>query len=295
MRRVARAFADALERRLAGMAAPSPRVALALGNGIGRLRCRLSGRWPSPDEVHALFPELTLHEAVRVASKIGGIEARNRVLVECTRARGPRPSRSLVPHPPPELTRLRAPAILGFFHVGAFQALGAVLEWLPRPVLAFRHGLLTTSRPPVTVLSTEGSDQERAAVFLRALTHLGSGGFVATAFDEVPGRGVRVPLLGRSLELARGPFALSRLSRAPLVPLAARWHGGTVTVGVGEPLATDRSSDPDALETEQATAAARWVEAYLRRAPEQVGLGLLRRLLEPPATAPAVSGPVASS
>jgi hypothetical protein len=68
-----------------------------------------------------------------------------------------------------------------------------------------------------------------------------------------------------------------------------------VTVEVGEPLASDRSSDPDTRETEQATAAARWIEAYLRRAPEQVGLGLLRRLLEPLAADSAVSGPVASS
>lgn len=295
MRRAARAFADALEGRLGGLVARSPQVALILADGIGRLRCRVSGRWPSPEEVQALFPELARPEAARVASRIGGIAARSRVLVECIRARGPRPTRSLVPHPPPGFIRLRAPAILGFFHVGAFQALGAAFEWLPGPVLAFRHGLLTASRPPITVLSTGGSDQERSAVFLRALTHLGSGGFVATAFDEVPGRGVRVPLLGRSLELARGPFALSRLSRTPLIPLAARWHGGTVAVDVGEPLVTDRSPDPDTHETMQATAAARWIEAYLRRAPDQVGLGLLRRLLEPPAPASAVSGPVASS
>ena len=295
MKRAARTLADALEHGLSGMATRSPRIALALGDGVGRLRNRLSGRWPSPDEVQALFPALARHEAARIASRIGGVEARSRIVVECLGAPGASLSQSLVPRAPAEIARLQAPLILGFFHVGAFQALGAVLECLPGPVLAFRHRLLTESRAPLTILSTEGNDQERAAVFLRAFSHLGAGGFVATALDEVPGQGLRVPLLGRSVELARGPFALSRLSGAPLVPLVARWHGSTVTAEVGAPLTAARSSDPGTRDLEQATAAARWIEGYLRRSPGEIGLGLLRRLVQAPAGPSAVSGPAASS
>ena len=172
----------------------------------------------------------------------------------------------------PDLAALRPPLLLGTFHVGAVHALGPALERLPGPVLALRHGLLYSPDPPVEIVTTEGDDQQRAAAFQRALARLDSGGFAVLAVDVVPGSGLPVSCLGRTLELARGPFALARLAKVPLAPLLARWRGGEVEVEVGQPIHGEEES---AL----AAAAARWLEQYLLDSPAELGLGLLRRLL----------------
>jgi len=263
---------DGLESGLARWASRQPRWALGGAALLGRTRNRLSRRWPSPDDVRALFPRLDPRAAARVAWSIGGLEARNRVLADCLRREGLDPLRPLVRG---ALPPLRPPLLLGTFHAGAVHALGPALERLTGPVLALRHGPLYTPRPPVEIVTTEGDDQRRAAVFQRALDHLRGGCFVVMALDVVPGAGLRVPCLGRTLELARGPFALARLTGAPIRPLVARWQGGGAEVEVGEPLAAGLQGEEIAL----ATAAARWLEDYLRASPAETGLGLLRALL----------------
>ena len=246
---------------------------------IGRLRNRLSRRWPSPDQVHTLFPSLNRRDAARVAWKIGGIEARNRILASYLERDSDRMLRGLMPRPAQALSRLHPPFILGFFHVGAPHALGAVLEWLPVPVLALRFGLRRPAVPSLTVLTTEGSTQQRALVFSRAIAHLQACGVVASALDFVSGPSLRVSFFGRSLALARGPFAMARLAGVPLVPLAARWHGGIVEVEVGEELVADSFSNTEICERKLAAAAAGWLENYLRSDPGEMGLGLLHQLV----------------
>ena len=254
---------DALETRLAGLASPAFSVAGALGS----IRNRLSRRWPDPEQVRTLFPALPRSEAARVAWRIAALEARNRLLVDRIR-------RGVLPQveAPEAFASLRPPLLLGTFHIGAVHALEPALEKLPGPVLGLRQGRLYAEGRPVEVVSTEGDEQRRAAVFLRALTHLQTGGFVVTALDVAPGSGLAVPCLGRTLELARGPFALARLAGAPIVPIAARWQKERVKVGVGEALAGSG-------ETELAAAAALWLERYLLESPSELGLGLLRSLL----------------
>jgi hypothetical protein len=264
---------------MAPLAARHPRLALSGASVLGSLRNRLSRRWPSPDQVRSLFPQLEIRAASRVAWSIGALEARNRLLVDGIRRAGLGPVRPLV-RTPAAFAALRPPLVLGSFHVGAVQALGAAIERLPGPVLVLRMGSLYTPSPPVEVVSTEGDDQPRAAAFQRALVHLDGGGFVVLAFDLAPGPGLRAPCLGRTLELARGPFALARLTGAPLRPLVARWRRSTVVVTVGEALAGDPSSGPEARESELAAAAARWLERHLLESPAELGLGLLRALLD---------------
>jgi hypothetical protein len=273
--RAARRAFDGLEHGLVRWAARQPRLALAAAAALGRTRNRLSRRWPAPDEVRALFPHLAPSAAARVAWSIGGLEALNRALAASLRRSGLDPVRPLVLG---SLPPLRPPLLLGTFHVGALHALGPALERLPGPVLALRHGPLYTPRPPVEMLTTEGDEQRRAAVFQRTLAHLTGGGFVVMALDVVPGAGLGVPCLGRTLELARGPFALARLTGAPIRPLVARWRGDGVEVEAGEPLAADGLVTESAL----ATAAARWLEDYLLASPAEMGLGLLRALLRQP-------------
>jgi hypothetical protein len=271
---VIRRLFDGLEGRLVEPALRHPRhrrVALSLAGALGSIRNRLSRRWPDPEQVRTLFPALSRSEAARVAWRIAALEARNRLLVECVRRAGAGPVRPLV-EAPEAFATLRPPLLLGTFHVGAVHALEPALEKLPGPVLALRQGRLYPADLPVEVVSTEGNEQSRATVFLRALAHLQAGGFVVTALDVVPGAGLVAPCLGRTLELARGPFALARLAGVPVVPLAARWQKGRVKVAMGESLTSSG-------ETELAAAAALWLESYLLESPGELGLGLLRSLL----------------
>lgn len=269
---------DVLERGLAPLVARHPRMAWPAASGLGALRNRLSRRWPGPEQVQALFPQLAPRAAARIAWKIGALEARNRLLVDAIRRQGLEPVRRLMRPASDAFAALRPPLILGTFHVGAVQALGAAIERLPGPVLALRLGTLYSPRPPVEILSTEGDDQRRALAFQRALAHLAAGGFVVLALDGSPGPGLRVPCLGRTLELARGPFALARLTGAPLVPLVARWRKSEVEAEVGAAIG---GMEEGAL----AASAARWLESYLMEAPEEIGLGLVRALLTPPPAA----------
>ncbi len=256
---------DGLEGRLVGLR--HPLSALPLAGALGSIRNRLSRRWPHPEQVQTLFPALSRSEVARVAWNIAALEARNRLLVGCIR----REALPLV-EAPEAFASLRPPLLLGTFHVGAVHALGPALEKLPGPVLALRQGRLYPADLPVEVISTEGDEQSRAAAFLRALTHLQAGGFVVTALDVVPGAGLAAPCLGRTLELARGPFALARLAGVPIMPLAACWQPGGVKIVLGEALTSSG-------ETELAAAAALWLESYLLKSPGELGLGLLHSLL----------------
>lgn len=264
---------DALEHGPAWLARRDPKLALALAGGIGQVRNRLSRRWPSPEQVRTLFPGLDRRAAARVAWSIGGLEARNRLLVDCLRRAGSDPVQPLV-RCPASFAALRPPAILGTFHVGAIQALGPVVERLPGPVLTLRRGRLYVPRSPVEVASSEGDEQSRAVLFRRALVHLGRGGFVVLAFDVTPGATLEAACLGRTISLARGPFALARLTGAPLLPLVARWRREGIEVVLGERLVSDLPE-----ESALAASAARWLESYLLASPEDLGLGLLRSLL----------------
>lgn len=90
-----------------------------------------------------------------------------------------------------------------------------------------------------------------------------------------------VPCFGRARAMARGPFALARLTGAPLIPLAAQLDGDRVVrVPAGPPLAGNGAGD--ALETSLAAAAAAWLEDTIRRSPGQLRRCVLQWLLDAP-------------
>jgi len=278
MRAAARRGFAAAERALERLAGSRPRLALAAAGELGRLRNRISRRWPAPAQVRALFPDLDRRAAARIAWRIGSLEARNRLWVACLRRGGGEPLRRLVRLPAAGLEGLRPPLVLATYHVGATHALGPALERLPGRVLALRQGPFTSYRAPLEVVDTAVGAQGRAASLWRALRHLEAGGYVALAVDLPPAAAaLQVRCLGRALELARGPFALARLASVPMVPIVARWRGAQVEVAAGR--FPPGPATATAGEAPLAAAAASWLEEYLRASPAELGLGLLRRLL----------------
>ena len=99
--------------------------------------------------------------------------------------------------------------------------------------------------------------------FTRAVVHLRKGGFVFLTLDPMVGTRIAAPFLGRTLNLARGGFALARLARVPLVPLIARWNGMRIEIVAGAPVEV-------ASEAQAAAEVARWLEQYLRAHPDEM-------------------------
>lgn len=275
---------DRLEAFLGRLAERRPLAAISAAGVAGAARNRLSRRWPSTAQVRALFPHLGPVAAAVVAARIGALEARNRVQVRCVARAGLDPLRPLV-SVADALVALRGPCILATFHVGATHTLGPALEQLSAPVLALRLGSLAAVHPPVESITTEGAEQQRAAVFYRAKRQLDNSGFVAMAVDVVRGAWTEAACLGRPLRLARGAFALSALTGAPIVPLVSRWTRRGAHVVVGAPLRpahdTGHTADPEVFEQALAGAAAAWLERSLLGAPAELSLGLLLGLLVP--------------
>jgi lauroyl/myristoyl acyltransferase len=199
---------------------------------------------------------------------MAALEERNEVLVRCIRRAGLDVIRPLVKVP----QELHGPCILGTFHVGALHAVGAALEALGKPVLGIREGRIFTPRPPLELITSEGTEQQRAAVMVRALEYLRAGNLVLLALDAASDAAIETKCLGNRLALARGAFALARITGAPIVPLVMRWRGTDVQVMLGKRLEGE-------TEEQLADAAAQWLEHYLRESPRELTLGLLRELL----------------
>lgn len=271
--RLGRALFDRLETVLADSRLSS---AAALGGAaaLGRLRAALSGRWPSASEVAALYGTGRL-ESRRIALGIAANEARNRLVIR----RGV--GRSLAPFAP--LVRWRdegaaaalqsslgPSVVLLTAHVGALYLLAAGLDRVARRRTVLRWSPLHLPSPEEVNAPTAGGVVRRTAALRRALDALRRGGVVSTALDGAHGAAEPGELFGRSLGLGVGGFALARLSGARVVPVAALWEGNRVVCELG-------ASAQERVETP--AEALRWFEALLRRAPQQISLGLLRQLL----------------
>jgi hypothetical protein len=181
--------------------------------------------------------------------------------------------------PNPALNRLPARVVVASFHIGPFQALGGFLDALPGPRVALAREQYEL-RPDMTLLHAGDDEWQRAHAFGRALRELRSGRSVIVTVDGLPVGDhpmptIEVPMLGRSMPFARGAFALARLGRAPIVPMASRWRGTAMEVTVGEPIAPDRG------EGAAAAAVAAWLERYLVERPGEVSVFLLERLRPP--------------
>lgn len=263
----------ALRRATRWFARRWPRLAYRVARALAWVSQPL-GRGLPEERIATLFPELppsTLRATRRRTWS-------NLLLGRALHAAATRPGRRPI-HPDvvadPAALQLAPPLILVFAHVGPYQALGWLLERLEGDVLALVERGGFVPRPGMTIV-TAGEDEWAGAHALgRAVAALRSQRFVFLAMDGREAATIDAPALGGAVALARGPFALARITATPIVPLAARWRGSSIEIVAGE--AIQPSLDEHAMAAE----AAAWLERHLRSFPGELSPHLLDALRLP--------------
>lgn len=255
-----------------------PRTGFSVAHALAWLTQPL-GRGIAEARISAVFPELALAELQAARRRTWSTFLQGEALDAAVERPG---RRSVHPEivPNPTFAELRPPLILASFHVGPFAALGAVLEQLGGEVLVVHRGRFAPRRG-VTLVRAGENEWERARTFHRAVTTLRSGGFVFTALDGYGEEGYEAStldasMLGGTISLARGGFALARITGTPIVPLVARWRGSMVEITIADPIPAAPGEEA------MAATAARWLERYLREFPGEISLRTLEILRLPP-------------
>jgi hypothetical protein len=256
----------ALIRALRLFASRWPRVGFGLTAALAWLTQPL-GRGVPEERIRDLVPELDAR-AVRAARRRTWSNFLLAEALDAAFARAGNRDASPRIEASPALGRLRGPLILATFHVGAFPALAAVLERLDGEVVAVHRGRFAPW-PGITMVWTGDDEWERARTFDRAVRALRAGSFVFTALDGYGEDGYEAttldaPMLGATVALARGTFALARIAKVPIVPIVARWRGISVEVELGDPI------QPGPGESAMAAGAAAWLERYLCAFPGEI-------------------------
>lgn len=273
IRRVRARLSRILSIGLGWLAAFSPRVAFGATSTLAAL-LSVASRRPTRARLRSLFPHLSHTDAGRAQRRIWTTYARTLLLMGWTR-HGGRTSIQVLVRENEAVRRLRPPMIVSTFHIGPTPGLSVLPDRLQGETLVLRGTQFPTdghARHAVNLI--EGTDQQRAATFHRAIEHLRQNGFVVLALDPYEAHRIAAPFLGRTLQLARGPFAMARITRVPIVPLVARWTGNEIELIVGDPLPI--LDDEQAL----AAAAAQWLERYLRESPGELSGRILELMRE---------------
>ena len=264
-----------LARSALGAAARTwPTPTYALVGVLARATAPLSRAGAAPERLQLVLPHLRRTELRRARLQLRSSEWKSRALGVVLNTASVEPEfpevRLSAPLPDPT-----APTVLVSHHFGAPGAIGAVLQRLPREV-ATLHRMEWRLPSNAVDVYVDHTEEGRAAGFHRALETVRAGGY---AFMLIDALGIDVPVLGRTFSMSRGPFALSRLTGAPVVTLMARWSGGRVSISVGEAI-------PAGEEEEMALAAARNLERYLRAHPGEIADWFVDRLIGTPSLPP---------
>jgi hypothetical protein len=271
-----------------GLGVVSPVAALRLAGLVGREANRWSRYGPSPADIQALLPGFSLARAARVARSASSGTMQRRALGRLIRQRGFDPVAPLVrPDAIAALERLSLdsrPAILVMVHAGPVQAVALALHALRIPALVVRVDSEYPLPAPLQAEHTTGESTQGAYVFTRALDHLRGSAPVVMVPDNAAGATIRVACLGRPVDFARGPFALARLSGAPVVPLCWRWDrpGVRMTLARGEMLAPESAPGLSAGECERrlAAGAADWFTRHFTANPDDLSVDFVNFLLD---------------
>jgi lauroyl/myristoyl acyltransferase len=254
---------------------------------IVRMLARIAPRWPdvalrvcdalaplvfaplSRKRVHEVFPHLATETLDQLIVHGRRTAMRNFMLAESIRLYD-YPALRKVCVPNDALRSLPAPLILGTFHLGALPAIGAGLEILPAKVLVVRSTpKVANVHDNLIVEITRGDEQHRARLFHRGIQFLREGKYVFLPLDPEESTRVAAPFRGRTMQLARGPFAMSRITNTPILPIVARWNGLKIEFVIGDVI-------PAGEEDVTAAAATAWLERYLDEHP----LDISPRVLE---------------
>lgn len=258
---------------LAARSLPATIMALDV---LGRSANIAGAHPPSIAEIAALYTWLPRSQCRLIAPRIAALRLKNRAAVALA-ARGriaelAHRVRWAAEGPP----RLAGPGgrILTACHVGVFFGISAALERARIRAFMLRDAPM---RDPAA----------RAAAFKEAVDTIRRGGTVVAIVDGPGGSSTGdVECLGRRVVFRRGPFALARLTRAPLVPVVGAWtQGGAIEMRAGpdiEPAAACSSCGPDDVETGLAASVARWLESYLRAEPQEIWPSTIRNFLAAP-------------
>jgi hypothetical protein len=234
---------------------------------------------PRAHDVAALFPWLDTATQARVARRIATLPVKNRAAIAFVEHGGGMRRVAMLldwqaDHGGNAILRPGAGTVILACHVGAFFGIRAALHAAGRDALTLRELPLDTAA-------------DRAAALKRGLECLQRGGLVVASMDGPGGTSTgEVECLERSIVLRRGPFALARLARAPLVPVACAWtEAGRIDVRVGNALdVASVGASPGEIETRMAAAAARWLDRYLRADPHELWPSTLTYFLAAPQT-----------
>jgi hypothetical protein len=155
-------------------------------------------------------------------------------------------------------------------HMGEINGLGAFLGRLSGEVLILQLAGAETNKGALTWIPSHGADEwEQVRVTKRLIENLQSGGSVLIAVDG-PGRNrIETEVLGHTVSITSGAFAVSRLARVPVRPITARWHRSKLEFIVGNTIAPDT---PAAM----AGALGHWLSDYLSENAGELRWPLLR-------------------
>lgn len=267
------------------LALVAPRAALALAGAAGALAEAVA-----PGERARLVEGLLglpPGRARAVARRVASREFRGRALRRLILHDGIHRVAGLVL--PDAIRRLRAacarrPLILLAWHVGPPSGVPAALVGAGVPALVITQGALLQGSPLLEVVPRKDGAAADAYFLKRAVERLRAGGVLALAPQGGGARAVEVRLLGRRARLRRGAAMLARTTGAPLLPIVSRWARGATAIDlvIGEPLPRPVTDDPVAFERRILQSAADWVEARMRRSPEEIRVLALRWLAECP-------------
>jgi hypothetical protein len=260
-----------------GLARIHLRGAIALLDATGRLANAAAFHGPTPAEVGALFNWLPRRDLNRVARGSSALHLKNRAAIALVDGHRTADLASLVRWSTDSERRAIAEGRSGMLivacHVGAFYGIRAALHGIDRPVFTMRD----VATPDAV---------SRAAAIKRAVDALRAGELVVATLDGPGGTSTReVTCLGRRIVFRRGPFALARLTGAPLVPVVCAWtRRGHIEVRVAAAIERPARQPLDAIEfeDEMAVRTAHWLEAYLRTEPQEVWPSTLRNYLAAP-------------
>lgn len=259
-RRLLRPFIRAIGR----LGRHFPRLALTISDLVAGITAPF--RRHSPRRLRELFPHLSSAEASRLMREILARELRSQVITTFRKD-----SLARICRFDSATAAIERPFILGTFHIGPMFALG--------PLLA------TVEHDEAHIVRAYGGDLAGAREFHRALSTVKQAGSIAVPLDPYRASRMDVPFFDHRIGIARGAFALSRLSGAPILPALFVWRGHEIHLVLGEKVAVPRGDTPEeALEYERAAAGTvvRWLEQYLRGSLPDLGLRVVNPLRDDP-------------